>query len=92
MSDQPYPPGNPWHLEGTRSLEYDPDKAKALLKEARAVGTQIKLVVQREHHDCSRDGAGGPGSLDYCRVKSDCRCSRYGAVSRGPEARATLTR
>jgi peptide/nickel transport system substrate-binding protein len=45
MSDQPYPPGNPWHLEGTRSLEYDPDKAKALLKEARAVGTQIKLVV-----------------------------------------------
>ena len=37
MLDQPYPHGNPWHLEGSRSLEYDPDKAKALLKEARAV-------------------------------------------------------
>src|SRR5262245_30078513 len=45
MSNQPYPPGDPWHLEGIRSLEYDPDKAKALLKEARAVGTQIKFVV-----------------------------------------------
>ena len=27
--DQPYPQGNPWHLEGIRSLEYDPDQAKA---------------------------------------------------------------
>jgi peptide/nickel transport system substrate-binding protein len=44
MSDQPYPPGNLWHLEGIRSLEYDPDRAKALLKEAHAVGTQVKLV------------------------------------------------
>jgi peptide/nickel transport system substrate-binding protein len=45
IADQPYPPGDPWHLEGIRSLEYDPDKAKALLKEARAVGTQVKFVV-----------------------------------------------
>jgi peptide/nickel transport system substrate-binding protein len=44
MADQPYPPGNPWHLEGIRSLEYDPDRAKALLKEARAAGTQVKFV------------------------------------------------
>src|ERR671931_403695 len=36
MLDQPYPRGNPWHLEGSRSLEYDPDKAKALVKQARA--------------------------------------------------------
>jgi len=43
MLDQPYPRGNPWHLEGSRGLEYDPDKAKALLKEARAVGTAIEL-------------------------------------------------
>ncbi len=42
--DQPYPPGNPWHLEGSRSLEYDPEKAKSLLKAARAVGTAIKIV------------------------------------------------
>src|SRR5918992_311881 len=46
MADQPFPEGNPWHLEGIRSLEYDPDKAKALLKEARAVGTEIKILCQ----------------------------------------------
>jgi peptide/nickel transport system substrate-binding protein len=44
MTDQPYPEGNIWHLEGIRSLEYDPDKAKALLKEARAVGTEVRLL------------------------------------------------
>jgi peptide/nickel transport system substrate-binding protein len=44
MSDQPYQEGNPWHLEGIRSLAYDPDKAKALLKEARGVGTEIKIL------------------------------------------------
>jgi peptide/nickel transport system substrate-binding protein len=44
MANQPYPEGNPWHLEGIRSLEYDPGRAKALLKEARAVGTEVKLV------------------------------------------------
>ena len=44
MADQPSPPGTPWHLEGIRSLEYDPDRAKALLREARAVGTQVKII------------------------------------------------
>jgi peptide/nickel transport system substrate-binding protein len=44
MADQPFPEGNPWHLEGIRSLEYDPDKAKALIKEARAVGTEVKIL------------------------------------------------
>jgi peptide/nickel transport system substrate-binding protein len=44
MLDQPYPRGNPWHLEGSRSLEYDPDKAKALLQQARAVGTAIEMI------------------------------------------------
>src|SRR5215475_970770 len=44
MLDQPYPHGNIWHLAGSHSLEYDPDKAKSLLKTARAVGTAIKIV------------------------------------------------
>ncbi|MGH8069368.1 MAG: ABC transporter substrate-binding protein [Candidatus Entotheonellia bacterium] len=44
ISDQPYLPGNPWHLEGIHSLEYDPDRAKALLKEARAVGTEVTII------------------------------------------------
>jgi ABC-type transport system substrate-binding protein len=43
MLDQPYPRGNSWHLE-SQSVQYDPDQAKALLKEARAVGTPLKLV------------------------------------------------
>jgi peptide/nickel transport system substrate-binding protein len=44
MLDQPYPKGNFWHLGGSRSLEYDPERAKALLREARAVGTEVKIV------------------------------------------------
>jgi ABC-type transport system substrate-binding protein len=44
MLDQPYPRGTPWYLEDSRSLEYDPDKAKALLKAARAVGTVIDMI------------------------------------------------
>src|SRR5262249_17421345 len=28
MLDQPYPEGNPWHLEGIHTPEYDPDKAR----------------------------------------------------------------
>jgi len=44
MPHQPYPLGSPWHLEGIRRLEYDPDQAKALLREARAVGTQVRLI------------------------------------------------
>lgn len=43
MLDQPFPPGHPWHLE-SRSLEYDPEKAKSILKAARAVGTEVKIV------------------------------------------------
>ena len=43
--DQRFPRGDPWHLEGIRSLEYDPDRAKALLKEARAVGTAVKIIA-----------------------------------------------
>jgi ABC-type transport system substrate-binding protein len=43
MLDQLYPRGNPWHLE-SHSLEYDPEKAKASLKQARAVGTPLKIV------------------------------------------------
>lgn len=43
MLDQPYPRGNPWYMEGSRSLEYDPEKAKTLLKQARAVGTAIEM-------------------------------------------------
>jgi peptide/nickel transport system substrate-binding protein len=44
MADQPYPPGHQWHLEGIRSLEYDPERAKAMLKAARAIGTEVKLL------------------------------------------------
>ena len=44
MNNQPYPKGNRWHLDGIRMLEYDPDRAKALLKEARAVGTEVRIV------------------------------------------------
>src|SRR6266568_1704242 len=43
--DQCFPRGDPWYLEGIRGLEYDPDRAKALLREARAVGTAVKIIA-----------------------------------------------
>ena len=43
-ANQPYPKGDPWHMEGIQSLEYDPERAKAMLKEARAVGTEVRIV------------------------------------------------
>src|SRR5262247_2923660 len=43
MLDQPYPRGNFWHLE-SQSVQYDPDKAKTLLKQAGAVGTPLKII------------------------------------------------
>jgi peptide/nickel transport system substrate-binding protein len=43
--NQSYPRGDPWYLEEIRGLEYDPDRAKALLREARAVGTAIKVIA-----------------------------------------------
>lgn len=37
-----YGPASPWHSEGVRSWpEYDPEKAKFLLKKAKAVGTEV---------------------------------------------------
>jgi peptide/nickel transport system substrate-binding protein len=43
--NQCYPKGDPWYLEGVRNLEYDPDRAKAMLKEARTVGTVVKIIA-----------------------------------------------
>src|SRR5216683_2873120 len=43
--DQCFPHGDPWYLEGVRNLEYDPDRAKALLREARAMGTAVKIIA-----------------------------------------------
>jgi len=46
MLTQPYPPGNPWAMDeaGYKVLEFDPEKAKSLLKKAKAVGTDIHLL------------------------------------------------
>jgi peptide/nickel transport system substrate-binding protein len=44
IADQPYPKGTQWYMEGIRALEYDPDKAKSLIKQAGAVGAEIKLL------------------------------------------------
>jgi peptide/nickel transport system substrate-binding protein len=43
--DQCFPRGDLWHMEEIRGLEYDPDKAKALLREARAEGTPVKIIA-----------------------------------------------
>ena len=39
-----YAPASPWHTAGAKSWpEYDPDKAKFLLRQAKAVGVEIML-------------------------------------------------
>jgi peptide/nickel transport system substrate-binding protein len=43
--DQCFPREDPWYLQEIRGLEYDPDRAKALLKEARAVGTAVRIIA-----------------------------------------------
>jgi peptide/nickel transport system substrate-binding protein len=43
--DQCFPRSDPWHLPEVRGLEYDPDRAKTLLREARAIGTQVKIIA-----------------------------------------------
>jgi peptide/nickel transport system substrate-binding protein len=45
LLDQCFPRADPWYLPEIRALEYDPDRAKALLKEARAVGTAVKIIA-----------------------------------------------
>jgi peptide/nickel transport system substrate-binding protein len=43
--NQCFPREDPWYLQEIRGLEYDPDRAKALLKEARAVGTAVRIIA-----------------------------------------------
>jgi peptide/nickel transport system substrate-binding protein len=52
-----YAPMTPWFQDGiTPYPEYDPDKAKALLREARAVGTEIDLVSLVSYHYMKQTG------------------------------------
>jgi peptide/nickel transport system substrate-binding protein len=42
-----YSPASPWHVPDVRPApEYDPDKAKFLLRQARAVGTEVRLQAE----------------------------------------------
>jgi peptide/nickel transport system substrate-binding protein len=43
--NQCYPQGDSWYLEGINTLEYDPERAKALLRETRAAGTSVKIIA-----------------------------------------------
>ena len=46
-TDQKYPKGHAWYLEGVPSYTYDPDKAMKLLKEAGYKGQVIEMLVQQ---------------------------------------------
>jgi len=64
ICDQPYPRGNPWHLESSRSLEYDPEKAKRVAQQARAVGTPLKIVCGVQTLPSVARRSSGPGVLE----------------------------
>ena len=46
-ADQRFPRGHVWYFDDVRSPQYDPDKAKALLKEAGYKGETIELMGNR---------------------------------------------
>ncbi len=46
VSDQRYPKGHAWYIEGLPTYNYNPDKAKALLKEAGYAGQPVEILTE----------------------------------------------
>jgi ABC-type transport system substrate-binding protein len=46
LSDQRYPRDHAWYIEGLPSYSYNPDKAKALLKEAGYAGEPVEILTE----------------------------------------------
>jgi peptide/nickel transport system substrate-binding protein len=46
-TDQKYPKGHTWYIEGVPAPTYDPDKARALLREAGYNGQEIEIFVEQ---------------------------------------------
>ncbi len=46
-TDQKYPKGHAWYMEGIPSPTYDPDKSRVLLKEAGYKGQTIEMLTQQ---------------------------------------------
>ena len=86
--DQCYPKGDPWYLEGIRSLEYDPDRAKAMLKEARAVGTAVKIIANTNLSIARETVQVIQEAVEHRRVQGDHGAPRYVPLSLPPGGRA----
>jgi ABC-type transport system substrate-binding protein len=46
VSDQRYPKGHSWYIEGVPSYSYNPEKARALLKEAGYAGQPLEILTE----------------------------------------------
>lgn len=46
VSDQRYPKGHAWYIEGVASYSYNPEKAKALLKESGYTGQTVEILTE----------------------------------------------
>jgi peptide/nickel transport system substrate-binding protein len=46
-TDQKYPKGHTWYIEGIPAVTFDPDKARALLREAGYNGQEIDIFVEQ---------------------------------------------
>ncbi len=56
IANQPYPPESPWHIANAPGPTYDPKQSKSLLKQARALGTEVVMMSgmgQNERRQCT---------------------------------------
>jgi peptide/nickel transport system substrate-binding protein len=57
IATQHYSPVSPWHAPGVKPWpEYDPEKAKFLLRQAKAVGTPIELMANNAYPYMQQNG------------------------------------
>jgi len=90
MLDNTFPRGNPWHVR-SRSLEYDPDKAKTFAPAARGqlAPSSRSSVTRPPPSTASRRK--WSGAVEQHRFQSDRAATGSPCPSSTPASRATLT-
>ena len=78
VTDQLYPKGHAWYIDGIPSPERDIEKAKSLLKESGYKGETI-ILTGRQGEDMETEGATLQHQLKQIGIKLELRVVDYGA-------------